>query len=42
MIRHFNPSYDQYRNSKINRLADSTEQHMDIDALIKQCEVFCF
>ena len=32
--------YDQYRNSEINRLADSTEQHMDIDALIKTCKAF--
>lgn len=32
--------YDQYRNSEINRLADSTEQHMDIDALIRTCRAF--
>ncbi|ETX12602.1 cobyric acid synthase [Marinomonas ushuaiensis DSM 15871] len=32
--------YDQFRDSEINRLADSTEQHMDIDALIKQCKSF--
>jgi adenosylcobyric acid synthase len=32
--------YDQYRNSEINRLADSTEQHMDIDALIELCRDF--
>ncbi|PJE53785.1 cobyric acid synthase [Marinomonas sp. BSi20584] len=32
--------YDQYRDSEINRLADSTEQNMDIDALIKQCRNF--
>ncbi len=33
-------NYDQYRDSEINRLADSTEQHMDIDALIEQCRGF--
>ncbi|MBU1465914.1 MAG: cobyric acid synthase [Gammaproteobacteria bacterium] len=32
--------YDQYRDSEINRLADSTEQHMNIDALIEQCRNF--
>ncbi|MDE8604175.1 cobyric acid synthase [Marinomonas sp. RSW2] len=32
--------YDQHRNSEIDRLADSTEQHMNIDALIEQCKVF--
>lgn len=32
--------YDQYRDSEINRLADSTEQNMDIDALIEQCQNF--
>ena len=32
--------YDQYRDSEINRLADSAEQHMDIDALIEQCRAF--
>ncbi len=32
--------YDQHRNSEIDRLADSTEQHMNIDALIKQCQEF--
>ncbi|AWY02099.1 cobyric acid synthase CobQ [Marinomonas primoryensis] len=32
--------YDQYRNSEIDRLADSTEQHMNIDALIEQCRNF--
>ncbi|MFT6404827.1 MAG: adenosylcobyric acid synthase [Marinomonas primoryensis] len=32
--------YDQHRNSEIDRLADSTEQHMNIDALIEQCRNF--
>lgn len=32
--------YDQYRNSEINRLADSAEQHINIDALIKTCRAF--
>ncbi|MBR7887565.1 cobyric acid synthase [Marinomonas sp. A79] len=32
--------YDQLRDSEINRLADSAEQHMNIDALIKQCRDF--
>lgn len=32
--------YDQYRDNEINRLADSTEQNMDIDALIEQCQNF--
>ncbi|MCB5161468.1 cobyric acid synthase [Marinomonas algarum] len=32
--------YNQLRDSEINRLADSAEQHMDIDALIKQCREF--
>jgi len=32
--------YDQHRNSEIDRLADSTEQHMNIDALIEQCRDF--
>lgn len=32
--------YDQHRNREIDRLADSTEQHMKIDALIEQCERF--
>lgn len=32
--------YDQYRDSEINRLADSTEQNMNIDALIEQCRNF--
>jgi len=33
--------YDQLRDSEINRLADSTEQHMNIDELIDQCKSFC-
>ncbi|BDX03970.1 cobyric acid synthase [Marinomonas pontica] len=32
--------YDQYRNSEIDRLADSAEQHINIDALIKTCRAF--
>ena len=32
--------YDQYRDSEINRLADSAEQHINIDALIKTCRAF--
>ncbi|MFT2097440.1 cobyric acid synthase [Marinomonas sp. 2405UD66-6] len=32
--------YDQFRDSEINRLADSAEQHMDIDKLIEQCKRF--
>ncbi|QUX97204.1 cobyric acid synthase CobQ [Marinomonas sp. CT5] len=33
-------NYDQFRDKEIDRLADSAEQHMDIDALIEQCRVF--
>lgn len=32
--------YDQYRDAEINRLADSAEQHINIDALIEQCKAF--
>lgn len=32
--------YDQYRDSEINRLADSAEQHINIDELIKTCRAF--
>ncbi|QUX93029.1 cobyric acid synthase CobQ [Marinomonas sp. A3A] len=32
--------YDQYRDNEINRLADSTEQNMNIDVLIEQCRNF--
>ncbi|MEO9273783.1 cobyric acid synthase [Marinomonas sp. 5E14-1] len=35
---HFN--YDQFRDSEINRLADSAEQHMKIDELIEECKRF--
>ncbi|MBJ7538990.1 cobyric acid synthase [Marinomonas transparens] len=35
-----NFDYEQYRNKEIDRLADSTEQHMKIDDLIEQCEKF--
>jgi len=32
--------YGQLRDNEINRLADSVEQHMNIDELIGQCESF--
>ncbi|NVK74846.1 MAG: cobyric acid synthase [Oceanospirillaceae bacterium] len=33
-------NYDQFRDKEIDRLADSAEQHMNIDALIEQCKDF--
>ncbi|MGO2235283.1 MAG: cobyric acid synthase [Marinomonas sp.] len=33
-------NYDQFRDKEIDRLADSTEQNMNIDALIEQCQNF--
>lgn len=32
--------YDQFRDSEINRLADSAEQNINIDELIKTCRAF--
>lgn len=32
--------YDQYKNKEIDRLADSCEEHMDIDALINKAKAY--
>jgi len=32
--------YDEYKNKEIDRLADSCEQHMDIDALMEKAKTF--
>jgi len=33
-------NYDEYKNKEIDRLADSCEQHMDIDALMEKAKTF--